>query len=116
MESTLNAAGGIGPGFNIFWNLNKLDEPGISDREKTQDIVKAAIAPTTLIPVVGPVVNALGNMVVDGAGYIQDVIEGKKDPPPKGEDIHGKDPVSNMGSTIFNSTPFKNFFWNFGKV
>jgi hypothetical protein len=116
MSSVLAPLGGLGTGFNIYWNLNKLDDPGASVRDKTQDVIKAAIAPTSLIPVVGPVVNALGNLVVDGAGYIQDVIEGKKDPPAKGEDIHGKDPVANMGSTIFNSTPFKNFFTNFGKV
>jgi hypothetical protein len=34
------------------------------------------------------VINKVGNAVVDSAGYIQDVIEGRRDPPPMPGDIN----------------------------
>jgi hypothetical protein len=110
-----NIGGAGGVGYNIFNNLNKLDDPNRSTRDKTQDVIKAAIAPVALVPGVGSEIEQLANGVVDSAGYIQDVMEGRKDPPPKGADINGKNLIANIPCTIFNSTPFKNFFWNFGK-
>jgi hypothetical protein len=107
---------GIDTGYDIFTNLNNLDDPNRSDRDKVVDVVKTGLDVVGLIPGIGSIVSTVGNKVVDAATYVQDVMEGRKDPPPKGEDIHGKDPVSNMGSTIFNSTPFKNYFNNFGLV
>jgi hypothetical protein len=109
-----NIGGGAMAGYGVFKNLNNLDDPNRSDRDKAVDVVKAGLEVAGLIPGIGTVIEKGGEAVVDAATYIQDVMEGKKDPPPKGEDIHGKDPVSNMGITIFNSTPFKNFFTNFG--
>jgi hypothetical protein len=106
--------GAAAAGYGIFKNLNNLDDPNRSTRDKTFDVIKAGLDAVGMIPGIGTAVDVIGNKVVDAATYVQDVMEGRKDPPPKGEDIHGKDPVSNMGSTIFNSTPFKNFFTNFG--
>jgi hypothetical protein len=106
--------GAAGVGYNIFNNLNKLDDPNRSIRDKTEDVIKAALAPTTLIPGIGSIINTVGNGVVDSAGYIQDVLEGRKDPPPMPADINSRlNPIGMIGNKIFNSTPFRNFFGNF---
>jgi hypothetical protein len=68
-------------GYNIYNNLSKLDDPKASVRDKTQDVIKAAFAPVPLVPGVGTVIANVGNAVVDSAGYIQDVLEGRRDPP-----------------------------------
>jgi hypothetical protein len=70
--------GEVGVGYNIFDNLNKLDDPNRSTRDKTQDIIRAALAPTAFVPGIGTIINNVGNAVVDSAEYIQDVIEEKK--------------------------------------
>jgi hypothetical protein len=106
--------GAVGVGYDIFNNLNKLDDPNRSTRDKTENVIKAALAPTSLIPGIGTIINNVGNAVVDSAGYIQDVMEGKKDPPPMPADINMRsNPIGTLGNRIFNSTPFKNFFGNF---
>jgi hypothetical protein len=106
--------GAVNVGYNIFDNLNKLDDPDRSTRDKTQDVIKAALAPTALIPGIGTIINNVGNAVVDSAGYIQDVMEGKKDPPPMPADVNMRtNPIGTLGNKIFNSTPFKNFFGRF---
>jgi hypothetical protein len=70
--------------------------------------------PVALIPGVGTAITNVGNAVVDSAGYIQDVLEGRRDPPPLLADINMRsDPIGTNGNKIFNSTPFRNFFGNF---
>jgi hypothetical protein len=103
--------GAVGVGYDIFNNLNKLDDPNKRMRDKTENVIKAALAPTALISGIGTIINNVGNSVVDSAGYIQDVMEGKKDPPPMQADINMT--IGTLGNKIFNSTPFKNFFGNF---
>jgi hypothetical protein len=70
----------------IFWNLNKLDDPKINDVEKACAIFDAATAPLSLVPIIGTMTDIVGV----AAPYITDVIEGRKDPPPIGADIHSK--------------------------
>jgi hypothetical protein len=79
---------GIGTGYDIFTNLNNLDDPNRSDRDKVVDVVKVGLDVVGLIPGIGSVVETVGNKVVDAVTYVQDVMEGRKDPPLKGEDIH----------------------------
>jgi hypothetical protein len=103
----------VGVGYNIFDNLNKLDDPARSVRDKTQDVIKAALAPTAFVPGIGIIINTVGNAVVDSAGYIQDVLEGQKDPPPMPANINSRlNPIGTVGNKIFNSIPFRNFFGN----
>jgi hypothetical protein len=106
--------GAFDVGCNIFNNLNKLDDPNGSSRDKTTDVIKAALAPTSLIPGIGTVINTVGNAVVDSAGYIQDVLEGKKDAPRIPADINARlNPIGTIPNKIFNSVPFRNFFSKF---
>jgi hypothetical protein len=50
--------------------------------------------------------------VSEVAKYISDVIDGKKDAPPK-SDIRGN-PINDIPNGVVNSTPFKQYFNNFG--
>jgi hypothetical protein len=92
------ALGGISVGYDVFKNLNNLDDPNRSDRDKAVDISKAVVAPLGLIPgPVGFVADKFGDAIIDGTAYIQDVMEGKRDPPPMGADIHS----GGLGGGIF---------------
>jgi hypothetical protein len=71
---------------DIFWNLNKLDDPKINDSEKVSAIFDAVTTLLSLVPVVGTIADVVGMT----APYITDVIEGRKDPPPVGADINSK--------------------------
>jgi hypothetical protein len=51
--------GAANVGYNIFDNLNKLDDPNRNSRNKTMDVIKAALAPTSLIPGIGTVINTV---------------------------------------------------------
>jgi hypothetical protein len=94
--------------------LNKLDDPNRSNRDKTTDIIKAAFATTSLIPGIGTAINTVGNAVVDSAGYIQDVLEGKKHAPRMPADINARlNPIGTIANKVFNSSPFRNFFSKF---
>jgi hypothetical protein len=104
-------ASSVGVGYDIFSNLNKFDDPNRSKRDKVMDATKAVIAPIGLIPGVGRIIATAADGVVDAAGYIQDVLDGKKDAPPIGEDINTRtNPIGTIPGKIINSTPFKNFF------
>jgi hypothetical protein len=93
----------------VFWNLNKLDDPKINDAEKASAIFNTVTAPLSLVPVVGPMTEIAGAAVP----YITDVIEGRKDAPPVGTDIHSKiNPIGNVANKVIKSNIFNNYFRN----
>jgi hypothetical protein len=56
----------------VFTNLNKLDDPNATQKDKAVDISKAVISAVTGFipnPVIGPVANA----VIDTASYLTDL-------------------------------------------
>jgi hypothetical protein len=94
--------------------LSKFDDPKASVKDKTQDVIKAALAPVALVPGVGTVITNVGNAAVDSAGYMHDILEGWCDPPPLSSNINMRsNPIGTIGNKIFNSTPFRNFFGKF---
>jgi hypothetical protein len=98
-------------GGNVFWNMNKLDDPNLTDTEKGKAIFNVITAPLAAVPGLGTVVSGVG----DAAEYVSDVITGKKDAPPKPADINSKNnPGGNIPNAVINSTPFKQYFNNFG--
>jgi hypothetical protein len=98
---------GLLPGGTIFWILNKLDDPKINDSEKASAIFNAVTTPLSFIPVVGTMTDIVGSL----APYITDVIEGRKDPPPVGADIHSKiNPIGNFANKVIKSPTFNRFF------
>jgi hypothetical protein len=98
-------------GGDIFWNMNKLDDPNLSDTEKGKAIFNVITTPLAAVPGLGTVVSGVG----DAAEYVSDVIEGKKDAPRKPADINSKNnPGGNIPNAVINSTPFKQYFNNFG--
>jgi hypothetical protein len=93
--------------------MNKLDDPNLTDTEKGKAIFEVITAPLAAVSGVGTVVSG----VADAAEYVSDVIEGKKDAPPKPADVNSKNnPGGNIPNNVVNSTPFKQFFSNFGFV
>jgi hypothetical protein len=99
-------------GGNVFWNMNKLDDQNLTDTEKGKAIFNVITAPLVTVPGVGTVVSGVG----DAAEYVSDVISGKKDAPPKLADINSKNNHhGNIPNAVINSTPFKQYFNNFGK-
>jgi hypothetical protein len=65
----------------------------------------------SVVPGIGTVVSGVGEV----AKYVSDVMDGKKDAPPKPADINSKNnPGGNIPNTVINSTPFKQYFNNFG--
>jgi Tfp pilus assembly protein PilZ len=77
---------GLSLGGEVFWNLNMLDDPKINNVEKASAIFNTVTAPLSLVPVVGTMTEIVGA----AAPYVKDVIEGRKDAPPVGADIHSK--------------------------
>jgi hypothetical protein len=70
--------------------LNKIDDPYNTPKDIAVDVAKAAVAPISLIPGVGTALNMGANAVIDAASYMTDVVEGKKDPPPKPADVNAR--------------------------
>jgi hypothetical protein len=102
---------GIGVGYDIFNNLNKLDNPDNTPKDIAVDSAKAVVAPTALIPGIGTVVNKTANAVIDSASYITDFVEGKKDAPPKPADVNNRTNPAGAGlNNVINSSPFRVFF------
>jgi hypothetical protein len=100
---------GLSIGGEVFWNLNKLDDPKINNAEKASAIFNTVTAPLSLVPVVGTMTEIPGA----AAPYITDVIEGRKDAPPVGADIHSKiNPIKNVANKVIKSPLFNNFFRN----
>jgi hypothetical protein len=100
---------GLSIGGEVFWNLNKLDDPKINDAEKASAIFNTVKTPLSLIPVEGTMAEIAGTV----APYITDVIEGRKDAPPVGYDIHSKiNPIGNVANKVTKSPLFNNFFRN----
>jgi hypothetical protein len=61
-------------GGNVFWNMNKLDDPNLTHTEKGKAIFNVITAPLAAVPGVGTVVS----WVADAAEYVSDVISEKK--------------------------------------
>jgi hypothetical protein len=77
--------------------------------EKASSIFNTVTAPLSLVPVVGPIVDLVGVT----APYITDVIEGRKDAPPVGADIHSKiNPIGGVANKVIKSPIFNRFFRN----
>jgi hypothetical protein len=96
---------------NVFINLNKLDDPNATQKDKAVDVAKsvAAIAGLVPNPVIGPAAN-----LVDTASYLTDLQEGRRDAPPKPADINSRtSPIGDGVNKIINSTPLRNFVSNF---
>jgi hypothetical protein len=69
--------GSIGTAYSVFTNLNKLDDPNATQKDKAVDIAKAVTAAVTgFIP--NPVVCPIPNAVIDTASYFADLQEGRK--------------------------------------
>jgi hypothetical protein len=103
-------------GYNLYNNLNKLDDPNATSKDKAVNIAKAILAPTSLIPgLEGTVASTLAKGAVDAASYVTDVMEGKKDAPPKPADVNMRtNQIGSMPNQIINSVPFRKFYGNFG--
>jgi hypothetical protein len=106
--------GSLGTAYSVFTNLNKLDDPNATQKDKAVDISRAVTAAVTGFipnPVIGPVANA----VIDTASYLTDFQEGRKDSPPKPEDINTRtNPLGTGVNNFINSAPVRNFVSNYG--
>jgi hypothetical protein len=106
--------GSLGTACSVFTNLNKLDDPKATQKDKAVNISKAVTAAVTGFipnPVIGPVANA----VIDSASYLTDFQEGRKDAPPKPEDINTRtNPIRTGVNNFINSAPVRNFVSNYG--
>jgi hypothetical protein len=98
---------------NVFTNLNKLDNPNATQKDKAVDIAKATASIAGLIP--NPIINPAANVVIDTASYLTDLQEGRKDVPPKPADINNRtNPIGTGVNNFINSNPVRNFVSNFG--
>jgi hypothetical protein len=102
---------GITVGYDIFKNLNKLDNPKADSKDKAVNITKAILAPTSLIRIPG--IQTIGNALVDTADFLADVSMGKKDMPSFQKNDSNNNAVMN-GATKIIQGPVKNFFNKFG--
>jgi hypothetical protein len=100
--------------FFVFTNLNKLDDPNATQKDKAVDIAKATAAIAGLIP--NPIICPAANVVIDTANYLTDFSEGRRNAQPKPTDINNKtNPMIGSGVyEVINSTPVRNFVNNFG--
>jgi hypothetical protein len=113
--SVLNKVlGSLGTGYSILTNLNKLDNPNASQKEKVVDIAKAVTGSVTgFIP--NPVIGQIENAVIDTVSYFTDLQEGRKDAPPKPADVNTRtNPIGTGVNEVINSAPFKNYYSNYG--
>jgi hypothetical protein len=79
----------------VFWNLNKLDNPKINDAEKASAIFNTVTAPLSLVPVVGTMAEIFGEAA------------------PVGADFNSKiNPIGNVANKVIKSSIFNNFFRN----
>jgi hypothetical protein len=96
----------------VYVNLNKLDDPKATQKDKAVDIAKSVAAIAGLIP--NPVIGPASNLVVDTASYLTDLQEGRRDAPPKPADINSRtNPIGDGVNKIINSTLVRNFVSNF---
>jgi hypothetical protein len=108
-----NLLSSINTARNVFVNLNKLDNPKATQKDKTANIAKSITAITNLIP--NPIINSAANLVADTASYLTDLQEGRRDAPPKPEDINSRtNPIGDGVNKVINSTPVRQFISNFG--
>jgi hypothetical protein len=67
---------GTGTAYSVFTNLNKLDYPNVTQKDKAVDTAKAVTtAVTGFIP--NPVIGPVANVVIDTANYLTDLQEAK---------------------------------------
>jgi hypothetical protein len=98
---------------NVFVNLNKLDNPKATQKDKAVEIAKSVAAIAGLIP--NPIIGPAANLVVETASYLTDLQEGRRDVPPKPADINSRtNPIGDGVNKVINSTPVRNFVSNFG--
>jgi hypothetical protein len=98
---------------NVFVNLNKLDDPKATQKDKAVDVAKSVAAIAGLIP--NPIIGPAANLVVDTASYFTDLQEGRCDAPPKPADINSRiNPIGDGVNKIINSTPVRQFISIFG--
>jgi hypothetical protein len=103
----------ISVGYDIFSNMNKIDDPNNSSKDIAVDAAKAAVAPLALIPGIGTALNYGANAVIDTASYLTDVVEGKKDAPPMPADVNARtNPIGVGVNKAVNG--IGNFFRRFG--
>jgi hypothetical protein len=115
VEAVQKFVPGVSVGYDIFKNLNKLDNPNNTPKDIAVDIAKAAVAPISLIPGVGTAINTAANAVIETASYVTDFVEGKKDAPPKPADVNNRSsPIGAGLNNVINSSPFRVFFSRFG--
>jgi hypothetical protein len=101
--------------YDLFNYGNQLDDPNASTKDKIVSGLHMVTAPLSLVPGIGSTVGLVANNVIDAASYITDVMEGRKDPPPLPADIHNRDnPIGTIANKVMTSTPFKQYFGNFG--
>jgi hypothetical protein len=98
---------------NVFTNLNKLNDPKATQKDKAVNISKSIAAVSSLIP--NPVIAPVATGVVETASYLTDFQEGRKDAPPKPVDINNRtNPIGSGVNNFINSTPVRQFVSNFG--
>jgi hypothetical protein len=108
-----NILSSINTARSVFVNLNKLDDPKATQKDKAVDMAKSVVVIAGLIP--NPVTGPASNLVVDTASYLRDFQEGRKDAPPKPADINSRTNLIRDGvNIIINSTLVRNFVSNFG--
>jgi hypothetical protein len=115
VEAVQKIVPGFGVGYDIFNNLNKIDDPNNSPKDIAVDIAKAVVAPISLIPGVGSAINTAANAVIDTASFVTDFVEGKKDALPKPADVNNRsNPIGAGLNNVINSSPFRAFFSRWG--
>jgi hypothetical protein len=106
----INLASALATGYNIYDNFSKFDDPNITDSEKGQAVYNLITTPLSFIPIVGDMANIAGT----SASYINDVLSGKKDPPPTYSDVGShNNPIGNIPNKVISSPIFQNFFRKF---
>jgi hypothetical protein len=101
--------------YDLIERGNKIDHE-TNPKDIAADAAHMAVDILTLPlpPVVGAVAGKIADSVIDSASYLTDVYYGRKDPPPKAADIHGRNGPGNIANTVTTSKPFNNYIQNFG--
>jgi hypothetical protein len=98
---------------NVFTNLNNLNDPNTTQKNKTIDTAKVAAAIVGLVP--NPIIGADTAGVVETASCLTDLQEGRRDASPKPADINSRtNPIGDGVNKIINSTRVRQFVSNFG--
>jgi hypothetical protein len=94
--------GSLGTAYSVFTNLNKLDDPNATQKNKANQNSYSRSYWFYTKSCHSPVANA----AIDTASYLTDLQEGKRDAPPKPADINSRtNPIGDGVNKIINSTP-----------